>query len=66
MKVFLKVACSGKCCKLNNNFTTDVLPVFISDLGDRQEKTESVKSAAPDVINFHNLSKFKGLLICGC
>lgn len=63
---FPKVACSGKCCKLSNSFTTDVLLGFIADLGHCQEKTENVKSAAPDVINFNNLSRFKGLLICGC
>lgn len=66
MKVFPKVACSGQHCKLSNSFTTDVLPGFIVDLGDCQEKNEDVKSASPDVINFHNLSRFKGLLICGC
>lgn len=66
MKVFPTVACSGQRYKLSNSFTTDVLPGFIVDLGDCQEKNEDVKSASPDIINFHNLSRFKGLLICGC
>lgn len=68
MKAFPKVfnLCSGKHCKLSNSSITDVLPGFITDLRDCQEKTGNVKTAAADVINFHDLLRFKGLLICGC
>lgn len=68
VEVFLKVVCSGKCCKLSNSFTTGLLPGFFANLGACQgkKKKENVVSAALDVIHFHNLSRCEGILICGC
>lgn len=59
---WITAACSGKHPELRS-FRAGVLLSSITDLGNCQQK---LKRAAPDVINFHNLSRLKDLLICAC